>query len=496
MAISGVKASLARLAASLVSGALIALSSGLHPFWPAAWIAPVPVLIAAFASRGWTGFVLAFLAGAIGVAPMAVHILEIAPPFIVALLAGLIALALSVGVSLATAARGRLPAWLAVLAYPAWTAGIETLNLAFSADGTAGSLAYSQMDFTPALQVAAFGGAPAVSFVVALFVSGLAFLIADLVKPARGRIAAATAGLIVAASLAWGAIRPGLTAATPTITVALAALDQQSELPSDWRAVLDAYQPRLDEARAKGARVLVLPEEIAVVPERDVDSIDARLSTYSRASGVTLALGFRIVGAARKGRNRLLVFIPDGRVIGYDKRHLIQGLESVRLTPGTGPVLAAGIGGVRFGGSICKDYDFVDTSRRLAAAGAQIALAPAWDFGADGWLHGRMAMLRAIEGGFTLIRSARNGVMSVSDRYGQVLAERPSGVHAPLLLAKAPVPSVQPPLYARIGDVFGWACLALTVLILILTRLRRPLPPSSPEGALIAVPAGRQIIQP
>jgi apolipoprotein N-acyltransferase len=42
-----------RFAAAITSGALLFFTVGLHPFWLAAWIAPIPLLIAAFhASRG------------------------------------------------------------------------------------------------------------------------------------------------------------------------------------------------------------------------------------------------------------------------------------------------------------------------------------------------------------------------------------------------------------------------------------------------------------
>ena len=57
-------------------------------------------------------------------------------------------------------------------------AGIETLIAATSPHGSAGSLAYSQMDFLPAIQVAALGGAPAIVFVMCAFASAVALLIA------------------------------------------------------------------------------------------------------------------------------------------------------------------------------------------------------------------------------------------------------------------------------------------------------------------------------
>ncbi len=44
----------------------------------------------------------------------------------------------------------------------------------------------------------------------------------------------------------------------------------------------------------------------------------------------------------------------------------------------------------------------------------------------DAELHRRMAVMRAVEGGFALVRSARNGYLSVHDAWGRLLAEQPS----------------------------------------------------------------------
>lgn len=463
---SGLKTALAGAAACLASAALMAASGSLHPVWAAAWVAPVPVLVAALRARAWTGFGLAFVAALIGQTPLFLYLLAVAPPSVAGMSVALLALVFACGVALAAAARRRLPAGLAVFAFPAWAAGLDALSAHTSPHGTAASLAYSQMDFLPALQVAALGGASAVVFLVCLFASGLAFALADLESPRRALPAAAPAALIVLAGLGFGAWRLSSAAAEPSIPVALAAVDQKSELPSDWRPVLAAYGPRLEAAKAKGARLLVLPEEISILPAADLPAMQAELGAWSRASGASLAVGFRVTAEGAKARNRLFVFTPDGRVLAYDKRHLIPGLESAQIDAGAGPVLVADVGGVRLGGSICKDFDFADNSRALSLGGAQVVVAPAWDFGEDAWLHGRMAMLRAVEGGFTLVRSARRGEMTVSDRFGRVLAEAPSGPDAPLLLARAPVPHASAPLYARIGDAFGWACLGLAGLLL------------------------------
>ena len=43
---------------------------------------------------------------------------------------------------------------------------------------------------------------------------------------------------------------------------------------------------------------------------------------------------------------------------------------------------------------ICKDMDFPLLSRQYGNDGAGLMLVPAYDFVTDGWLHGRMAILK------------------------------------------------------------------------------------------------------
>ena len=109
---------------------------------------------------------------------------------------------------------------------------------------------------------------------------------------------------------------------------------------------------------------------------------------------------------------------------------------------------------------------------RLAAAGVDVMLVPAWDFVDDAWLHGRVAILRGVENGYSVVRSAREGALTVSDAYGRVTAETPSGPQT-AFNAEIPRHSPGPTLYSRIGDAFGWAMLALAALLTGWAFLRR-----------------------
>ncbi len=93
-------------------------------------------------------------------------------------------------------------------------------------------------------------------------------------------------------------------------------------------------------------------------------------------------------------------------------------------------------------------------------------LVPAWDFGVDGWWHGRMAILRGVESGFSIVRSPNQGILTVSDNRGRILAEKVTGAE-PFTSLTASVPvQHQGTLYNRFGDWFGWTSLILLVLLL------------------------------
>ena len=78
-----------------------------------------------------------------------------------------------------------------------------------------------------------------------------------------------------------------------------------------------------------------------------------------------------------------------------------------------------------------------------------------------------MAVMRGVESGFTIARSASEGRLSISDDRGRVLAEQFAPINFPSLYFNTPVRHVNT-LYARWGDWFGWLNFATLLLILFI----------------------------
>ena len=87
------------------------------------------------------------------------------------------------------------------------------------------------------------------------------------------------------------------------------------------------------------------------------------------------------------------------------------------------------------------------------------------DFVADGWLHGRMAVLRGIEGGFSIARSANLGLLTATDDRGRVLRDEETITGPPFVTAIADLPVRRDDtIYSRFGDWFAWLSIPLFLI--------------------------------
>lgn len=447
------------IACALLGGALFFFSAGINTVWPLAWIAPAPLLWLAYGrAPGWQLFAASFAAYAIGQLSLFEAYAVMAPA-----IAGVIAAAAAVfaaAMLFARAAQRRLPAAAAVFAYPAlWTA-IEYLNASVSSYGSFGAFAYSQVPAPVLIQSASLFGLWSITFLLCATASAIALVLRQGRRAAGAGVAVA---LLFAANLAFGLARLGAPSG-PAVRVA-AAGDGDTRLPATEaaaRQVSRRYAETAAMLAAGGARAIVLPEEIAQLePEwRDAPNGFARIA---QATGSRIVVGYREIADAP--RNVAFTFSREGTA-RYVKRHLLPGLEN--LAPGRDP----GLLGQGRAVAICKDMDFGQTIRGDARHGIRILFVPAWDFGKDRDVHANIAVLRGVENGFAMVRAARNGLLTITDAQGRVLARAAAASAGPSSILAAVPPGPGPTLYTRVGDLFAWLCAAASVAMAAVIFMR------------------------
>jgi len=264
------------------------------------------------------------------------------------------------------------------------------------------------------------------------------------------------------------------------VRVGLVAIDSTVEFSNTTESekaldVLGAYGRVVANLADRGAQIVILPEKLVGVTEGYEREVFAFLSGLARQKNVVLIAGLNRIGA-EPHRNLAVVISSDGTVLGeYDKRYPIPGLETgyrtgLRTFQFTTTNLSAGI-------AICKDMDFHRWIRHYGDAGTSILFVPAWDFSSDAWLHSHMAVMRAVENGFALVRSANNGFLTVTDDRGRVIGEASSSSTSPVSLLSDVRPGTGRTFYTRAGDWFAWLDLffLLVLVVAVSRRLARRL---------------------
>lgn len=453
-----------------ISAALFFVGTGLAPLWPLTWLAPIPVLWAASRLSAGQAFFVAAAAYALGFLNEWSYLRTVLSAWIVISFLVLSACLFAVGVLLFRIGVVRRKVWQAALVFPAFWASVEFAIATLSIHGTFFNISYSQMNFLPVLQIASVTGIWGISFTIFLFGSTVAVLLVPAPRPAKLPFLIIGSVAFIVGVFAFGAWRLASTPSSPTIKVALIASDAPENLNLDTAAeaqqIFQRYADQIKLLVGQEIQLFVLPENIGPVNEASQADVDDFFGKLAKQTGAYIEIGIgRVTPSGSWNQERL--YSPQGELAAtYNKHHLLPPGEN-RFTPGTTRAVVSGISG-KWGLEICKDMDFPRLSRQYSRDGVALLIVPASDFVDDGWLHGRMAILRGVESGFSIARSAKLGILTASDDRGRVLAQRDTiGPSFATAIANIPVRH-DSTLYARFGNWFAWLCVALLFVCLFL----------------------------
>ena len=246
----------------------------------------------------------------------------------------------------------------------------------------------------------------------------------------------------------------------------------------DMAATLDAAVAGVREAAARGARLVALPENAALMAGKaevrehagapGAHAARAIFAEVARETGIWLLAGSIAEHQGGKLANRSLLFDAGGRVVAeYDKIHMfdvdLEG-ESHRESDSFAPGERATLAQTPWGGlgmTVCYDMRFPALYRALAQAGARFLAVPSAFTVPTGRAHWHVLLrARAIETGCFVLAPAQCGThygrrrtyghSLIVDPWGEVLAEAgesPAVILADIELAaveaaRAKVPSI------------------------------------------------------
>lgn len=461
--------------ATVSSGAMYFFSTGLEGFRPLVWIAPLPVLLMATRSSRRLSAAIAFGAYFLGGLNLTPYLARIAPIGVVfgeLVIPGFAFALVVVAYRDALLHVGRA---FSFAAFPiGWTV-YEYILSNVSPHGTAGSIAYTQSDFLPLVQISALTGIWGITFVLMLVPAGIAAAVHNRTRKKDAVVILLISLFIGIASLTYGWLRLSSPPSQQSVRFGVAAIDSTVRYfnTTDRKEALGAievYARVIDKLAAQGAKVVVLPEKCVGVTEEYEGDLMRILGEAARSGRTLIVAGFNRLGSDPH-RNTAVLISSDGNLLAeYDKVYPIPGLESgYRRGEKT---VQISISDFSAGIAICKDMDFPRWIRQYGGAGAGILFIPAWDFTADAWLHSRMAIVRCVENGLALVRSANDGFLTVADDRGRIVGEASSSQTTPAVLLCDVNPGSGRTFYATNGDWFAWTNIFLLLILIVAVSSR------------------------
>jgi apolipoprotein N-acyltransferase len=464
---------LAPIGAAVATGIILRFVLSLEPIWWLAWIAPVPLLIQAFTTKipsasAW----LIALAALIGSSANFGYYSRVLPlPAILVAVPGQVMLWVFV-VGSARRIVLAYQSWWTVFAYPVLWVTVDMLMAALLPDGNWASLAYSQAEVLPLLQVTSLFGIAGLLFLLALIPSALALALVFGSRLHRAPWAYATPLVLLAAAVGYGQTRLQQGgAAGADVMFGVMAIDDaigRHASRASAESIWTGYEGQVASMAAQGARVIVLPEKIALLAPREAEQTQRRLAALAARHHVWIEAGMGI-DDGRQRRNVAWLFSPEGALAADYQKHFMAPPER-GFAKGTAYSVPA-IDGAAYGMAICKDMHFAVLGRAYGQRQVAVMLVPAWDFRLDRWMASRITLTRGVENGYPVVRASREGLLTVSDGFGRVLAERRSAaLPGAAMLVTLRVGAPQATLYKRIGDAFGWLCVAAGVVLVGIGR--------------------------
>lgn len=353
----------------------------------------------------------------------------------------------------------------------------DWLTFTSSPLGTWNMAVNTQLDNLALLQSLALGGPTVLSWLFAITNAVAALVIAAPSSVSR-RGPVLVAALAALSLYGYGLARLTHTQSSQSVFAAAIRTDigpgpAGMPAPSVLARNEDELFARSRLAASRGASLIVWNEAATLVSPSNERALIERGRQFARDHRVELVMAYAVVLSSSPPRfdNQYRWFSPDGAELQrYLKHHPVPGEGSTR---GTDALTVHRHAYGTAAGAICYDFDFPALGRAFAQQGAGLVVVPSSDWAGVDPAHGQVARMRAIEGGFSVVRPVRWATSYGFDAYGRVLAAQPhSADSSHVLLVDAPTTRVSTP-YTRFGDWPVLASIALAFAAVLAATRRR-----------------------
>jgi apolipoprotein N-acyltransferase len=366
---------------------------------------------------------------------------------------------------------------ISLIAFPAIIVSLEYVQAFYLPFGDWGSLANTQLYNLPLLQTASLFGFLGISAII----SWAAVLCASIIL--RGsfvssRIRLSIFILILTALYVYGDLRLNKVPEGKHILAAAIMVDTEftGVLPKpESPEVMQTTDTLIEKTRIaanRGASIVVWGEISTVISEKGEGRFLEKLSAVAKRYDIAIVAAYAVPAPKDEKEdynfiNKFTWINENGEIAEtYLKHHPVPGEGSEK---GVKPLKVIHTEFGKMTGAICYDYDFPQMALSQARLGADIVVVPGQDWRGMLMQHTLMARIRAIEGGFSVLRSANEATSMGFNHYGQIRAAMSDfGNNDRILIASLPVGQIKT-LYSMIGNLVAYIAIAALLFSLFMT---------------------------
>ncbi len=382
----------------------------------------------------------------------------------------------------------KIQGFISTLIFPTYAAAIYFLDSTFGPfDGTGIFFAYTQYGNLPFLQLMSVFGIWGQVFFLSWFASMANWAWEkqfqwDEIK--KGIALYSCAAIII---LAFGGLRISPLFDQIGKTVKVAAIvwpdEKQNASPSieqilkgriysSFNSTIEKIKRQAGKAAQLDSKIVAFQEFAIVLDKKDEIKFQSEMRKTAQDNKIYLNIGYAVYPESKneKGENRSILINPTGKIeADYLKHNLAVGEGMfMKKGPGNIPVVSTPYG--RIGITICRDSEFPPYMRQAGKKGADIVLAPSYDFPKTiSPSNTYNQMLRSVEYGFSVIRPTHNGLSVAVDYHGRILSSMDYFTTSDgIMLADVPTRGIRT-VYGLIGDLFAWVCIIGALCFILLS---------------------------
>lgn len=450
------------------------LSNGVLFIWQLAWISPIPLLVLMHKSEKMRLFKILFFTYFLGSTVYYFTLRNTVPLVFIILTVFLFAVIFSFIFLVSKIVARKLNPIKGVFVFPlVWTI-TEFILYSISDNGHWGSLANTQTQFISLIQIASITGSLGITFILSLFSSLLAYIWIYRRNKLEVLKLSILPMILILGTFTFGLIKINTKNNGEIVNVGVYSTNKnikyfKTEKEHEAIKIVEGYINIIEFLSKKGAQVILFPEKMVGVTDYYVDKVLEILSNSAAENKVKI-----IIGINHKGQNLSSndgwVIAEDGKLIlNHTKNHLVPGWETGKYIGGN-EIGVFNNNKSKWGVVICKDNDFPYFTRKYGKEDVKIVYAPTWDFIYDAKYHMRLAVLRSVENGYSLVRSNKQGISSVNNDLGQIKATRENYNDNEEVMFIAEIQEGKgQTLYSKYGDWFSYLCI---ILLLVLISIR------------------------